>query len=456
MTYANKATTGDLDIGKLLKIYSTKGIYNNLSTASELWKFMEKKRVAKPEGREVRYALKSARGQDAFQFLPAGSEGSFPAARRSTPVEAIAYFKDFGTTIDIPRHLLNKSGSDLAAYAQPLAEELDDKGVATARGLSRAVCGDGTGVLGVISSAAIVSGDIVVTLSSSSANAGKSHVGWFEPDEKVLIYSTAGAFQTNTNDPVVTTTYYRVVSTDSSANTVTLQPYSATDVALNASAVNDVTSGDLIYPAGVGTDHINNLSGAVTDYGLVSNTLVGLESLAADDGRTVNGVALSGVLAGSRVDANGSVIDRTHFQSVLSMAKRRAGKDRYKFTTALMFDDTYDAMMESWETDRMIVSSNDTDRGSKGSLGYMHGKDKVSFTPDEFVQKNRIFIPAEGDALQFRGTSIDQVEVDGKKLFMPVDSNGNHKRIVRAYLEGSGMLLCQHAAAIGVIENFIV
>ncbi len=455
MTYANKAVVGSLDIGNFLKIYSAKGIYNNLSTASELWKFMEKKRVAKPEGREVRYLLRSARGQEAAQFLPAGAEGSFPASRRTTQVEAVAYFKDFGTTIDVPRHLLNKSGSELAAYGQPLAEELDAKGVATARMLSRALCGDGTGVLGVVASAAISGGDVVITLSSTSADAGRSHVGWMESDEKVLVYSTAGVFQTNTNSSG-TTTYYRVVTVDSAANTVTLQPYSSADAALTATAVNDITAGDLIYPFGVGTDHINDLSGSVSDYGLASNSLVGLESLAADDGRVVNGLTMSGAISGSRVDAAGSIIDRTHFQSALSLAKRRCGKDRYKWNTALMFDDTYDAMMESWETDRMIVSSGDSVRGASNTLGYQHGKDKVVFSPDEFVQKNRIFIPAEGDALQFRGTSIEQVEVDGKKLFMPNDSSGNHQRKVRSYLEGSGLFFATHPAAIAVIEGFTV
>ena len=92
---ANINHVGDLDIGTYLKIYSTKGVYNNLPSQSDLWKLMQKKRVGKPEGREVRYLLRSAYGQSAFQFLsPSQDGGVFPGADRTVQTEAKAYFKD--------------------------------------------------------------------------------------------------------------------------------------------------------------------------------------------------------------------------------------------------------------------------------------------------------------------------------------------------------------------------
>ncbi|MDB4725785.1 hypothetical protein OAF54_00020 [bacterium] len=456
-------TVSNLDIGNFLKIFSTKGVYNNLSEQSELWKMMEKKRVAKPEGREVRYLLRKGYGFSAFQMLDPGNEGAFPAAQRTEQEEATAYFKDFATTIDVPRHLLNKTGSELAAYADPLAEELDAKGIATARGLSRQLCADGSSSLGYVSGTPTISGGkIVVTLNTASANAGRSHVDWFQYGEKVVVVDDDKTARTVNGGS--TAAYFKVFSVDSDNDTVTLQAFTSADVAITVSS-HDIVTQDYIFPILDGSQTsisslIPDLSAytlGTTEEGTHSAALCGLESLISDSGALVNGLTLSGAISGSRTDASGDTIDRTHFQAALSKAKKRVGKGKYSWKEALMNDNTYDAMMESWETDRMIVSTSDTNRGAK-QLGYQHGKDVVAFTPDEFVQKSRIWMCPEGDVLQYRGTSIDQVDVGGQKFFMPSNSSSadRHQRAVRSYLEGSGLLFCVHPAAVAVIENFAV
>jgi hypothetical protein len=139
----------------------------------------------------------------------------------------------------------------------------------------------------------------------------------------------------------------------------------------------------------------------------------------------------------------------------MSKLKRAVGQNRYKYSQAVMFDTVYDALLESWETDRQIINISDDKRGSKG-LGYTHRKDSIEFVPDEFCQKSRIWVCPEGDVLHYRGTDIEQVEVDGVKFHMPQDSSGNTKRNVRTHMEGSGLLFSTHNAAIGVIENFTV
>jgi len=444
---------GSLDIGKYLKIYSTKGVYNNLSEECEFWKFIMKKRVAKPEGREVRYNLRTALGQSAFQFLNPGAEGSFPGQDRSVLAEAIAYFKDFGTTVDVPRHLLNKTGSELAQYGEPLAEELDAKGIATARGLSRTLTGDGTGSLGKVASASVSSSKALVVLSAASADAGKSHIGWFQHNEKVQVAEDDGTIALiNTN---VTPAYWRVEDINIETDTLRLTPYTSGDVALTVSTLDEVVAGAFIYPFLDGTNALIPDQTSISDYGTASSVWAGLESLASADNRLVNSINTTGNLKGSRVDAGANAIDRTHFASLMSKLKRAVGQNRYKYSQAVMFDTVYDALLESWETDRQIINISDDKRGSKG-LGYTHRKDSIEFVPDEFCQKSRIWVCPEGDVLHYRGTDIEQVEVDGVKFHMPQDSSGNTKRNVRTHMEGSGLLFSTHNAAIGVIENFTV
>ena len=455
---ANINHAGSLGLGELLKIYQTKGIYNNFSDNSELWKLMQTKRVAKPEGKEVRYLIRTSYGQDAAQFLAPGADGSFPGAARSEQTEASAFFKDYGATIDIPRHLLNKEGAELASYvASSLAEELDMKGIAVARSLSRMLCGDGSGALGKIASVNYSGNNIVVVLSTASADAGKSHVGNFQIGEKLLAYDPDGSTIVTLN--AGTLAYVKVTDVDYDTDSVTVQAYTSADVLISSPATggaNAIAAGDILWPYFDGTaTALPDVSGAVTDYGQLSYMYAGLESLAANDGRTVNGLTMSGAVKGSRKDAGGALIDRTHFQSVLSEAKRMVGKNRYNWSSALMFDTVYDSMLESWETDRQIVNISDNVRGTD-SLGFKHQNSTVKFETDEFVSKQRIWMCPDGDVLQFRGTDIEQVEVDGKRFFMPNDSNGNHKRIVRSYMEGSGLLFASHPRAIACIENFSV
>ncbi len=470
MAVAGKGAVGDLNIGNFLKIFSTKGVYSNLSEASEMWKFMEKKRVAKPEGREVRYSLRTARGQTASQFLsPNEDGGSFPLAQRTTQVEAKAYFKDFATTIDVPRQLLNKTGSDLAQYADPLAEELNEKGIATARMLSRAVCADGSGILGVVASASVVSGNVVVVLNATSAAAGRSAVGNFQYGEihqyvDPVSLATTAAIPTNTSTGSTATKFLKVVDINSATDTVVFKCLDSSYGDINDITATTIAAGDLIFPLYSGdlgdlpaiSFGSTGLDVTAVDYGTMSYNWPGLETLTANDSRLVHGLTMEGAISGSRLDAGGDTIDRTHFQSAISEAKRRVGKNRYKWDEALMYDDTYDALMESWETDRVIVSQKDNERGTS-SLGYTHAKDHIAFTPDEFVPKQRIYMCPSSDVLEFRGTSIDQVELNpGQKFYMPNDSSGNHQRLVRSYLEGSGLFFCKHPASIAVISNFVV
>jgi len=446
---------GDVTLGELLKIYSTKGVYNNLPTQSDLWKLILSKKVAAPEGKEVRYLLRKAAGYTASQFVPAGEMGTFPMSQAAEHSEGKAFFKDFATSIAVPRHLLNKTGSDLAQYAMPLAEELNQKGIVTARNLSRTLPGDGSGILGVIGSVSEVANRVAVVLSTTSANAGRSHVGNFQYGEIVQIRSTAGAAQAVTPDSG-TVSGYKVHDIDVEADTITLIPVEisgSTITELTVSALNTVGAGDVITQLDAAAV---NVSGAIADYGTLSYVWAGLESLLADDGRVVNNLTMSGAISGSRIDAGGATIDKSNFQALLSKIKRRVGKNEYKYTKAIMFDTVYDALLESWESDRQVISIKDTDRGSS-KLGYQHGKDNLAFETEEFCPKQRIMVLPEGDVIQFRGTDVSQVKVGGANEFMPTSTtNGRHKREVVSYLEGSGLLFNVHPAACGVIENFTV
>lgn len=457
MTYANVADVSSLDLGKFLKIYSTNGVYNQLSDASEIWKYFLKLRARGAEGRRLQYLLRTSYGPGAVQSVPV-SEGNYPAAQRSGLTEATAHYKDFALTVSVPRSVMGKTGNDLVQYADPLTEELDAKAIAAARVMSAQMMGDGTGVIGVISGTPTINTTtniVTIVIKSTSATAGKSHIGWFMEDDKIKFANESSTSQATNGTSV---SYYKVVDINAETDTITCTAWTSANVQVtDVTSANTLEDGDYIYRFGTTPGDLDG-GEAISDYGLASECLAGLESLSADDGRTLHGLTMSGALAGSRKDCSAEQIDASHFQSALSKAKRRCGRSRYKYSNAFMFDTVYDALVESGEADRRFQMGQSTSRGVK-SLGYQHQKDFVEFTPDEFTQKSRVWIlPDSKDVLEMHGKDFQVVEPNkGQKFQLANASSGTgHSRTTLSYMEGSAVVIAKHPAAICALTNFAV
>lgn len=460
MSYSAQSNISSIDVSSLLKTWQVNGVYSNLSDASEVWKYFLKQRAGQAGGKKLEYRLRTSYGPAAVQSLGAGSSGDYPAAQRAGYAEGTAQYKEFGLTLNVPRNLLNKTGPELLQYADPLTEELDSKSIAGARIMSLEMMGDGSGAIGVVSSVGTPSTSadtVTITLSTTSANADRSHVGWFMEDDKVKFATTAGVSHATINNTGTAVGYWKVTARDDDANTVTLKPYTSADVAVDINSTTlgatDPTAGDLIYRFGTTANDTTAIS--TNDYNTLSECLVGLPSLMADDGRKVNGITMSGIVSGTWRDCSAAAIDSADFQKALSKAKRRVGRNRYKYRQAWMFDNVYDALVESSETDRRFQVGEGT-RGVK-ALGYQHGKDFVEFMPDEFIPKQRVYIlPESKDVLCFYGTDFEAVEPNpGQKFHLKNASSGSgHAREMLSYMEGSAVVISKHPAACIGIKNF--
>jgi hypothetical protein len=460
MAFTAAGNVSALTLGNLLKIYSTNGIYSNLSDASEIWKYFMKQKAGQASGRQLQYMLRTSFGPASVQSLPADSSGDYPLGQRSGLSEGIAQYKEFGLTVNIPRNLLNKTGAELLQYAEPVTEELDSKAIAAARVMSLEMLGDGSGVIGVCSTFAVDTtlNTLTAQLSLTSANAERSHVGWFMEDDKIKFATTAGVAHATTNNAGSTPAYWKVISRDEDLDKIVFKAYTVNDalIPLTTATVGatDPASGDLCYRIGTTANDTTAIS--TNDYNTLSECLVGLPSLVADDGRKVNGITMTGAVSGSKRDSGGAAIDSSDFQKVLSKAKRRVGRNRYKYKNAWMYDTVYDALVESRETDRRFQSVDDGARGVK-KLGYQHGNDFVEFCPDEFISKQRVWIlPESKDVLQFYGKDFETVEPNpGQKFHLKTSSTGaGHARQMNTYMEGSAVVICRHPAAIAWIANF--
>jgi len=447
-----------IDIHQFLKIYQMNGFTRNLSENSDMWSHFTKLKEMDPQARLLKYLLITELGYGAVQAMSADGSGAFPKARRSKPVEAEARYKEWAWTVDVPRVLENKTGSELMQYAKPLATELDNKQVAFARLKCIELQGDGTGIHGITESATVVGDYLEVVISHDSDNAGQSWIRWFQEGDLFDLRDNAG-------DKVsvggAATTYLKVADVIESERKVKFQVYSEADAPISTPAVGGAAADQYLYRIGsngidfTDTDIFDD-DKIVAEYESLSRVMVGLESLLAADGRKVHGLTRSGALKGTERDLNGVAIDSKHFQQILSRLKVNAGKGRYKYPSAFMSDLTYDALVEARETDRRFHSIEDSDRGVKG-IGYVHGKDRVEFMPDEFVHGQRIWILPEGkDALCYVGKDPQQVKPNGNDSFhLTLSSEGSgYGRDMQTFFEQTGVLLSKHPAACGVLKNF--
>ena len=455
MSFTSVSQIENIDIHQFLKIYQMNGFTRNLSENSDMWAHFTKLKEMDPQARLLKYLLVDSLGYGAVQALDADGSGAYPKARRSSLVEASARYKEWGWTVDVPRVLENKTGAELMQYAKPLATELDNKQIAFARLKCIELQGDGTGVHGVVSAVAYSGNNIVITLSNTSANAGRSFIRWFQEGDLFKIASTAGAEREIKSS--VVPAYYQVASIDEENYKVTFTAYDSSDVLIaspTADANNAIAATDVIVRYGTSFQDLTAIS--TNDYEDISEVMVGLESLLAADGRKVHGVTKSGALKGTRRDLGGVAIDSKHFQQVLSRLKVAAGKGRYSYDSAFMSDLTYDALVEARETDRRFHSIEDSDRGVKG-IGYVHGRDRVEFLPDEFVHSQRVWILPKGkDALCYVGRDPLQVAPNGNDPFhlSQASSGSGYGRNMETFFEQTGVLLSKHPAACGVLENF--
>jgi hypothetical protein len=457
MTFAATEAFSDIDIYQFLKIYQMNGFTRQVSEASEMWGYLKQLKEMDPQARQVNFLLIDELGYGAVQALPADGSGAYPAAQRSNLLEPVATYKEWGWTVDVPRVLESKTGSELIQYAKPLATELDNKQIAFARLKCIELQGDGSGCIGKLSAAASASGgNLLITVSHDTADAGRSFARWFQEGDIVKIAAPASTARLGAVSGGNYISEFKVEDVNEDTRVITLSGLTATTgTDLTITGAGTVASGDYVYRRGTTPQDLTDIG--TNDYNTLTEVMVGLETLTANDGRGLFGLTMTGSTKGTRKDLSGAVIDNKHFQQILSELKRKTGK-RYMYDSAFMADETYDSIIEARETDRRFHSIEDTDRGVKG-IGYVHGRDRVEFVPDEFVHAQRVWILPKGkDALCYIGKDPVQVAPNGNDPFrLSIDSSTTrYARTMETSFEQSGVVLSKFPRALGVIEDFTV
>ncbi len=442
------------NLGKLLQIVYTDGIVNQISEDFRDWEMVTKKKVSDEAARSVNFMLQTALGARAIQWSPQGSSASFPSAQQVTASEKSAGFNEVFSTIELEYDLWDRALSAPHKYIEPLALEINSKGIAQKRRLSIDVHGGGTGLIGTIASGEVspsVNDEIKLTFNGEADGARYCEFG-----DAIAFYAQDGSDLVRG-----VLSYGLVVEKDRDTNSVTVKPYTAADVALTSgevtTAVAAIDGSEYVYRKDQPTKP--DLTVAVTargEYNDLTEVMPGFESLFANDGRTMHGITMRGATAGTVYDCDDSPFDMSFIQKGMDKVKTIVGQGRYKYKQCLSSPETITALIDAQETDRRLISINDDKRGFKG-FGYQHGNDQLAFMETEFVRGDRVWILPEGGKEQgvceLHGKDFKDVKVGNQDMFLKNDANGYSPNIQK-FMFGYMTLLTRHPAAGLSLRNF--
>jgi hypothetical protein len=452
-----------LNLGKLLQIVFSDGVRNQISQDFRDWEYIYRNRIGNTAAREIRFSFQNSFGPGAIQYRNPGTSGrSFPNAQQISVSEHTAKFKEINATIELEYNLWDRARKSPEKYAEPLALEIMSKTSASKRRLSADLYGDGSGVMGQVDASAtpaVLSGSNVVFQLEDASDSARGFVGFFEYGDILVLKdndATASAIVTAPSTP----TYWSVISKDRENNKVTLQ---GLDSNLAPIVLTSITTqpdaGDVFYRYGQPT--FPDLTATGFDYGTLTEVFAGLESLAANDGRLVHGITMSGASAGSRQDAGNQPIDVKYIQKCLDNLKVAVGQDMYKWKMMAMAPEAHASLIESREDDRRFQTVDDNKRGIK-YFAYVHGNDVVETYTSEYCPKKRLYILPEAGSngkkvLEYWGSDFETVKANDMSDFhLKPGPTGGHVNSVVSYLQGLCVLICKHPAAIGVLHNFTI
>lgn len=460
--YVTPATMG---LGAMLKLVSKGMVYDNLSTVSPMWDFVFGKKVDTFAGRAIEYAMRTKLGYAAVGTMSLNG-GAFKAGSKATIINGTAYPKKYTATLELNSSEVELAMKDIGTYGKPVAEEVEAKGIALARILSVQAYNDGVGVIGTVSATAwdnaVACSFPTQRITMSTTYTARGFVGWFQLGDKIKVATTAGTQKVRCNTNGSDCSYYVVEKVDRANNYVYVRAYTSADanVAITSvtAAATDINVADVIYrmdtwPTDTTFSNIAAYTSA-TELSTVSNDIMGIEGLSAASA-TVHGVLHGETVAGTIYSAGGNPIDSKHFQAALSQASNACGASRYSYKQAFLATEAYDSLLEANETDRRFASGDALDRGSKG-MGFVYGKQRLEFIPDEFCPSRAIWMLPEGDVLQFHGADFEPVaHQDMPEWHLKVNgSSGTHMDVMNMYMTGLGELICVHPASLIKIHNF--
>jgi hypothetical protein len=446
------------NLGKFLQRVYSDGITNQISEDFRDWEMVSKHKVSDQAARTVDFLVNKSYGAAAVQWKNSGSV-TLPAGSQSSTAEGSAGFNSLYSTIELEYDLWERAKSGAKKYLEPLAHEIQNKGIVQKRLLSASFHLDGTGVLGEMANADSVNytteqdgAAYGLTMTLKNTDTAKGGVRYFEYGDRVKLAEADGTASASFSLATLI-----VEDIDRENNTISVAAITtSTGVALDISGY--TTAADEMFyrlDSTVLDTGASTLTDGTDEWNAVSETMCGLETLTENDGRKIHGLTLSGVYKGEHYDASAAAIDISHIQKAMDRIKTRNGPS-FKYRQVLVAPETLSAFIESQEADRRLVANSDKERGFSGFC-FVHGNDKLELASSEFCGDKRMWAIPEGagGVLELHGKDFKEISVGGGSEYLkPSSTAGRYESTVQKFMMGYMTLICKRPGAILKIHNF--
>jgi len=462
-------------IDKLLDIIFTKQVTYVGAKTFPMWDMIKSKKASDPLARAVRYRVLTELGFPAAGAGrdPGAASYAFPRAFLANLNEYEGEYKLKATTVGLSFDLYRQAQLAKSAKAlEPLALEMTSKAIAESRIMACEFWLDGSGVRGTAASADDTNlNTATATLPTylfpymtfvqlSDLDGDRGHANCFEYGDIVAAYSQTGTVITPTGLTAGTAPgqFYgwKVADRDRRAQTVALQPVDTTLTILAGATASNIVATTVFYRVD-GQTTFPNLTTPGQDYGSMTEIMAGLESLAANDGRIVFGMNMSGITARSDFNAQTQPLDALMVDEALGEAKNRMGEGRFPYKQMIMDDFSHRQLIDSRETDRRFISYQDNVRGTS-YIGYQHRSDIVRAVVDEYVRRRIWMLPEEitGEKiLEYHGTDWENVSLPkGGSMFFNPTTDGRYTNQMVSFKSQRGVLIDRVPGAIACVHNY--
>lgn len=457
------------NLGKLLQIVYSNGVINQISEDFRDWDAVSKIRVSEEAARSVNFMLQSGYGPSAVGWSKQGSASAFKNPQQSNVGEKSAGFNQIQSTVELEYDVWDRAMSAPHKFAEPLALEINNKSIAQKRMLSSDFHRDGSGLLGISSSSAAT----VETLPDSSLVMRVSYAGISTTDgteyagggSRYAEYQDTHVFSdiAGTLDQLGVVLTGAVVDSKNRQNdTVDYKLYKAAGELSSGeyTTAADACVSQFIYRENQPTrPDLSSGIASLVEINNISEVMPGLESLFANDGRTMHGISMRGATAGTQYDAGTNPLDISQLDEALSQLKVIVGQGKYKYNQILCSPEARSALIDSQEQDRRLQALSDDKRGFKG-FGYVHDNDTLELATSEFCKKSAMWIMPQGGkdkgCIELHGKDFKNVSVGSQDTFLKPSVSGGHEPLIRKYMNGYLTLLTKHPASTLKIKNFTV
>ncbi len=469
MSFVSTATVDAKDLGNTLFLYQVQDFMNLVN--SDVSEFNALAKYLDPAGvtaSGLQYALQSTRRVSNAQHVSVGKADRPLLSGKAHSIQLMtAKSKQLEVTASFDDDVLARAKQDPeGVHVIPTKLEMHNQNITSKESVVKSWFQDGTGVQAVVKAITVGTPTNKATIEVQNLSSVRGSIRWIQEGQEVAFCAANG---TQSNFEASSVAYYEVESVDFDNNKFVV-------VAKTAAGVTANITGNSGSPAVAAADRVMNygdlaqlttfqdLSGADIDY---DDCLypVGLASHSAADGRSLNGLLLSGANAGTRYTASGSFTPEM-IVTLMRKLEDRNGQGEFLYPKIKCSNKMYEYALNADEN-AVVLQPQQRARGGKViTVAYGEGDTEFSrsrFVPDYIMYAEPMNGPARGalgeqmDPIQFKFSGFDfMTNPDNNDIFERKLVSGVPVAAWVARMRSFYAFVVPHHASIGSIAGYTV